>query len=213
MRAGPEGAYRLQLLKHCVLMMPLALWVTGGAALAQDPAAEETVQEGLKVIVLEGEGAVVSADRLTRPPVVEIRDLNDRPVEGAEVTFHLPSSGPGGAFPDGELVRTFRTNPQGQAAAVGFTPNQIPGRYTIRVTAKSGRLVGAAEIRQTNATGTGEPAVRAGRRWSWWKIAIIAGAGATAAGIVAARTGGSGPGGGSRTITITPGPITIGGGG
>jgi hypothetical protein len=191
----------------------MVLWLTCEVALAQEPPAQEAVQEGLKVIVLEGEGAVVSADRLTRPPVVEIRDLNDRPVEGAEVTFHLPSSGPGGAFPDGELVKTFRTNPQGQAAAVGFTPNQIPGRYTIRVTAKAGRLVGAAEIRQTNATGTGEPAVKTGRRWSWWKVAIVAGAGAAAAGIVLATTGGGGLGGGSRTITITPGPVIIGGGG
>jgi hypothetical protein len=41
---------------------------------------------GLKIVVLKGEGAVNNIKaRTATPPVVEVRDVEDKPVAGAEV--------------------------------------------------------------------------------------------------------------------------------
>src|SRR5450631_2683960 len=56
----------------------------------------------LRIRVLEGENAINSISQgQSIPPVAEVRDQNDMPVEGATVVFTLPESGPGGSFPGG----------------------------------------------------------------------------------------------------------------
>jgi hypothetical protein len=166
---------------------------------------------GLKIIVLEGQDDFVSPTKYNLPPVVEVRDANDRPIEGAEVTFSLPTTGPGGIFPGLQLTKTVRTNVQGQAAASGFTPNNQAGQYTIHVTAKAGNLTGTAEIRQNNLVGAPEPTRQSWiGRWKYWLIA--GGAAAAAAGIILATQGDGGGTSTDTTITITPGTVVIGGG-
>ena len=65
----------------------------------QPPAAAASPVESLKIFVLEGQGAIHSIrDQGAAMPVVEVRDDNGLPVEGAEVKFDLPPAGPGGSF-------------------------------------------------------------------------------------------------------------------
>ncbi|MGB9604559.1 MAG: hypothetical protein ACPL88_01615, partial [Bryobacteraceae bacterium] len=101
----------------------------------------------LKVVVIEGEGAVNNIrTRSAVAPVVEVRDENDKPVVGAEVVFQLPPAGPGGVFHGWMRTQTVRTNEQGRAAASGYTPNDQPGRFNIKVTATLGNKTGSAVI-------------------------------------------------------------------
>src|SRR5689334_25149534 len=55
--------------------------------------------QSLKVIVLQGQHSVNDTNHhIGVQPVIEVRDDNDLPVEGASVVFRLPPSGPGGMF-------------------------------------------------------------------------------------------------------------------
>jgi hypothetical protein len=142
---------------------------------------------------------------MAAPPVVEVRDTNDRPVEGAEVVFRLPAEGPSGIFPDGKLTKTVRTNLQGQAQATGLEPNNQPGRFEILVTATIGNQVGSAAIPQRNvASLTAAEISQPRRRWGWWKWAAIGGGAAVV--VVLLTRGDSTP-----TVIVTPGPVVIGG--
>jgi hypothetical protein len=164
---------------------------------------------GLKIIVLEGEGVYVSPTKYNLPPVVEIRDINDRPIEGAEVTFSLPPTGPGGIFPGLQLTKTVRSNVQGQASAAGFIPNNQPGPYTIHVTATAGSLTGTAEIHQTNLVGAPEPTKQSWLgRWKFWLIA--GGAAAAATGIILVTRSNGGTASNYTNIKISSGTVLIG---
>ena len=49
---------------------------------------------GLKIVVVQGEGAENNLrTRNATQPVVEVRDDGDKPVPGAEVVFQLPPAG------------------------------------------------------------------------------------------------------------------------
>jgi hypothetical protein len=169
----------------------------------------------LKVLILEGQGAINSIGKeLATPPVVEIRDLDDRPMEAATVVFRLPPTGPSGFFPGRQLSKTMMTTVQGQAIASGLVPNHITGRFKIHVTATAGARMGEADIVQTNTPNQFAAAYESRHhKLTWWKWAIIGGAaaGATIGIILATRGGGSTPASSNPTVTITPGPITIGG--
>lgn len=186
-------------------------------ALAQQkdtPQAPIPASRGLRLLVLEGAGSVNILERgIFTPPVVEVRDSNDRPIEAAEVIFRLPESGPGGAFPGGQKVRKARTNAHGQAAALDFLPNHEAGRFSIAVTATYSDLTGSTTIQQTNSlhvtSADGKPQRGWWGKWKWW---IIAGSAAgIATGVILATSGGSTSTPTNPTITITPGPVTIGG--
>jgi hypothetical protein len=166
--------------------------------------------DSLRIFVLEGHNAINSVEMgLATPPVVEVRDRDDRPVEAATVVFRLPANGPGGFFPDQQLSKTVLTNVQGQAMASGLIPNQSTGRFKIHVTATAGNRTVETDITQTN---TGKQFAPSGietvhKKMTWWKWTIIGGAAAgLTIGIILATRGGSSP----PTITITPGPVTIG---
>ena len=125
--------------------------LTMSLAPAQAPPA--AAKETLHVFVLEGGQAVNSVQaRLAAAPVVEVRDENDRPVEGAEVTFWLPKSGPGGFFEGQTVAQTVRTNYQGQATVRGYVPNEQTGTFAIQVTARHGDRTGTATVVQTNSS-------------------------------------------------------------
>jgi L-ascorbate metabolism protein UlaG (beta-lactamase superfamily) len=105
----------------------------------------------LSIRVLEGQNAVndVRAGMATTPRV-GVHDENGQPVLGAEVTFELPGSGPGGSFHGWMRAQTLRTDAAGQVTASGYAPNAETGGFEIRVTANSGSKTGEASIIQTN---------------------------------------------------------------
>ena len=178
------------------------------------PQAPAMLPGSLKILVLEGQGAVNNVERgLATPPVVEVRDRDDRPVEAATVIFRLPPSGPGGSFPGPLLSNTVVTNVQGQATAAGFAPNKMTGGFKIHVTATAGVRMGELDIAQTNSESRFSMAPEPPRRKvSWKKWAIIGGIGVGAAiGIILATRGSSSAASSNPTITITPGPVVIGG--
>ncbi len=184
------------------------------AQAAPPPAAgpRETL-ESLRVFVLDGQNAVNSTqDRTATEPVVEVRDENQQPVEGATVLFELPPIGPSGFFPGQQLTATVKTNLQGQAGAL-FTPNMTTGRFNIKVTATLGNRTGHATISQTNALRASEAKVAGKGLSRKWKLALIAGAAATATALIVVLTRGSSSSSSTATaptITLTPGSPTFG---
>ncbi len=166
----------------------------------------------LKVVVIEGEGAVNNIrTRTATAPVVEVRDENDKPVAGAEVVFQLPPAGPGGVFHGWMRTQTVRTDEQGRARASGYTPNDEAGRFNIKVTATLGNKTGSAVIAQTNAyRGGSGPGVTSGRSGLWKVLVGVGAAGAVIGAVAATRGNGTASAATTRPITITPGPITVG---
>lgn len=161
----------------------------------------------LKISILEGNNAVNSIELLRSvPAVVEIRDANDFPVEGATVTFTLPSTRPGGAFaPDGNPAFVTRSDARGQAITPFISPAGI-GTFQIAVTAELGDQKGQGLIEQTNAVGTYMgPPVALKPRYRTKSIWVLA-AGAVAGAIVGAVvTGGSSTSAARPAVIITPG--------
>lgn len=166
---------------------------------------------GLKIVVLQGEGARNSIrSRSATSPVVEVRDEADKPVNGAEVVFQLPASGPGGVFNGWMRTQTVRSNSQGQAASSGLTPNDEAGRFNIRVTAQHGGSNASVVVAQSNVNGSGGASGSSSKKaWIW--VGIIAAA-AIGIGIAVAASGDDDT---STTatvpVTIQPGVIAVGG--
>lgn len=170
--------------------------------------------EALKVFVLEGQGAVNNIRAgLAIAPVVEVRDENDRPLEGAEVLFELPRSGPGGYFAGRQSSYTARTNHQGQATVAGYVPNDLTGRFRIEVTARTGNRLGRARITQTNSTEqyAAEPVKKKGHGKLVWILVGLLAAGGAGGGYYWTSRGDKTLPPGPREITLTPGSVTIGG--
>ena len=92
------------------------------AALASQPAAQGQKPQAnapLKIVVLEGEGAVnVIQQKTAIAPVFEVRDRNDQPIAGATVNFVVRA---GRATFGGARTLTVTTNAAGRAAAAGST--------------------------------------------------------------------------------------------
>ena len=117
-------------------------------------------------------------------PVVEVRDENDAPVEGADVVFHLPTTGPGGIFGDQKFVFTTKTNSQGQARCARFKPGSQVGRFEITVAVSSAGRTGHVVVHQSNSET--DFAVEAQhtstlKRKKWWLIGAGLTGGAVAA--------------------------------
>lgn len=175
----------------------------------QAPIAPLPTVQSLKILVLEGDKSINSTSRhIGIQPIVEVRDENDRPVEGATVIFRLPPSGPGGSFPGNSPTLKVGTNAQGQAAASGFVPNDQQGRFEIHVTASYQNRTGETTISQTNSLNNLSRLVITKKTPLWRRKWVLIGVGAAVAGgIVLAFTLGGGSS--KQPITITPGPVTI----
>ncbi len=176
--------------------------------------AQQAPAGDLKIVVVEGEGAQNNIrSRSAVAPVVEVKDGEDKPVSGAEVTFQLPAAGPGGAFNGWLKTQTVRTDEKGRAAVTGFTPNDEPGRFNIKVTALSGTKTGTVIVAQSNvANGSNGKSMTGVKNNSWIKwVAILGGAGA-AAGIAAGVRGDNGTAATARIpVSISAAPVTVGG--
>ncbi len=202
-----SGKNVLAVLLAAVETVPL--WAAPQAA--QDPV--RTAVETLKIVPLQGNRAINSTlSRTATSPVVEVRDLNDRPVENAEVLFELPASGPGGVFVDNQLAHKTRSNAQGQASVPGYWPNEQVGPFRIKVTAIVGGQTGTFYLTQANSNRLVMPTVETPRS-SRRKWLILSGIGAAAAVAIILLTTGNGQSstGSTPTIILSPGPVTIGG--
>jgi len=152
----------------------------------------------LKIVVLEGEGAVnIIQQKTAVRPLVEIRDRNNLPVAGATVTFSIGGGGTGAAFAGGAQTLTVTTNAVGQAAASGL--NAISsGALQIQVQAAYQGQLATAAISQTN--------------FATAAAAAQAGAGAGTGTSTGAAGGAAGGGGGISATTIGIVGAAVGGG-
>lgn len=190
------------------------MWMLiGGLILPADTFAQSGgAQNGLRIYVLQGEGAVNNTTRkVGTAPVVEVRDSNDFPVSGATVTFEAPATGPGVTFEGGKTEVTNTSDARGQASAGVMTPNGTEGAFSIKVTARLGERSGVATVRQTNsaklfsATGAKEKEKRS--FWSrnkWWLMGVGMGSAAGLGYYFATRDT-------SSAAVLTPGSVVIGG--
>jgi hypothetical protein len=173
--------------------------------------AQEAQAPKLRIVILEGEGAINNIKKRTaREPIVQVEDENNRPVAGAMVMFRLPEQGAGGSFANGSKSIMAYTNADGRAVAVGLKPNATAGQFQISVQASYQGVTASAAITQTNivaaAAAVGAAGATAGISKTLIAILAIAG-GAAAAGTVAATRGGNG---GSKPNPVpTPPSATI----
>ena len=210
----------------CVACLPL--WLAA-QAVPQEPA-------GLEIRVLQGQGAVHQPGRRTpQPLVVEVVDEAGRPVEGALVSFRLPSIGPGGVFANGLPSEVVITGKDGRAAVGGTLWNESAGPFHIRVTAAKGEtragilVAQSIEGRQGGTVPQPVPAAKpieaapAGSRdvvlppfkpRRRWLTAFLIAAGAAAGGVttafVVSRRGSPSGQPAESGVTIGPPSITIG---
>lgn len=144
--------------------------------------------------------------------VVQVLDLNGKPVEGAAVVFRFPVSGPSALFPEAKNSHTAQTNADGQAAATGWVANRQMGRFEVKISASKDHEIGDATVTMYNVADA-EAAEKASRKksiWSsrWTRLGLLAGAGAGAGlGVWLARRGGPA----APTVILTPGAPNIGG--
>lgn len=194
----------------------LVTLVTGGLLLTGTTAGQPTtdtqtssllIGERLNLVVLQGQRALNDVRTpTTMMVVVEVRDENYRPLEGATVEFELPQNGPSGSFEGGVRNKTVITNAQGQAFAA-FEPNPEPGRLAIQVRATFGSRTGMVTIMQQNIRARSTTWVSRHRTIA---IAIAVGVASTAtAAILTTRRGASSPSS-KPTVTITSGVPTFG---
>ncbi len=164
-----------------------------------DPAPQSAKTAALKIVVLEGEGAVnIILQKTAVAPIVEVRDRNDQPVSGAVVRFAIEK---GRASFSGARTLTATTDALGRATATGLTATGR-GALQITVSAAFQGQTAAATIAQTTVMTTAEASSiasggavgGAGGGLSHTALAgIIGGAGAGAAGvaILSKKTSGS----------------------
>jgi hypothetical protein len=168
--------------------------------MAQEPVSAKAPGTTLRIVILEGEGAInVIKQRVNREAVVQVVDENNQPVSGAMVVFTLPDTGPGGIFANGSRTLLAHTNSAGKAAAMGFKANSAVGKFQLMISASHKGVATTATVTQTNAVtaaaagGTAAgTATAAAAGISKTLIAVIAIAGAAAAGGAVAASGGNG---------------------
>ena len=114
--------------------------------------------EGFTIEILDGEGALNNIrQRTAREPIVQVEDKNHKPVAGALILFAInDGSGGAGATVNGALTAATRTGLDGKAQLFNLKPNNLPGDFTITVTATVGTVVLTAIIHQKNELGLAE---------------------------------------------------------
>jgi hypothetical protein len=191
----------------------LAWTLTAGLcpALAQDAA--QAAPGKIHIAIIEGDGAINNVrQRVAREPIVQVEDENRRPIAGAAVTFTLPRQGASATFQNGARSLTVMTDSNGQAVARGLQPNNVNGKYEIRINASHDGRTSSTTITQTNAI-VGAAAAGAGISGKLIAIIIAGAAAAAVGGVVAATRNGNDNGNGavSRPVVITPGTPSVGG--
>lgn len=198
-------------------MRHLSLLLLGMLALSLSPAlSAQDAPARLNLVVVEGEGAINNIrQRTAREPIVQVEDENHKPVAGAVVVFSLPSQGAGGTFAGGAHSLTVISDSQGRAVAHGLRPNNVQGRYEIRVNASHGGQNASTTIAQSNALAAGAAgAATAGISAKMIVVLSVVAAAAAVGGLYGSGAigGGSSPNAAtiSGPITIAPGVGTVG---
>jgi hypothetical protein len=178
------------------------------------PASQLPVEQSLKIQVLAGNGEMNDLQKhVMAPLVVQVEDQNDRPMDGAEVVFRFPITGPSATFAGNKASATVRTNSGGQAAATNWMANGQVGTFEVHVNASYGNQIGEATLKMTNVTRIEEAKKTAKGKslWShtWFKVAVIGGAAVATGLIVYFVTRGGGKSG--RTVGVSPGTVTVSG--
>ena len=211
-----EGTLRLNsplaLVLTAAMLLPPSIFPQQSALKPASPPAQPTT-DGLKIVIIKGANSTNSIFRkFAEQPVVEIRDVDDKPVAGAEVIFQVPWTGPGAAFDDWLRALVVQTGPDGRAATRGMAPNNEEGQFNIKVMANYQGKSAVAVIPQTNVLGKrGQNATSNSHKTLWITLAVL-GAGAIAGGAAAAsRGGGSTPATASNPVVISSGGITVAG--
>ena len=139
------------------------------------------VAQNMKILLVEGQGAINPVDRSTqRNLTVRVEEQYGAPGKAIPVTFTLPNSGPGGYFKDGQTTVTLTTDDKGYVTVKGFRPNDQAGQYNIRVTAATPGGAIHADIPQTNAAVSTEEQQQPSRRKLIFTIVAAAAAGSAA---------------------------------
>jgi hypothetical protein len=194
----------------------LATLVTAGLLLTGTTAAQpiSDIQtslaptgERLNLVVLQGQRTVNDIRTpTTMMLVIEVRDENYRPLEGATVEFELPVTGPSGSFEGGVRNKKVTTNAQGQAFTA-FEPNPEPGRFTIQARATHGTRTGMVTIMQQNRRAQSTTWIT--RHKTLAIVIAVGAAGAATSAILTTRGGALSPSS-KPTVTITSGIPTFG---
>jgi hypothetical protein len=178
----------MRLIVSIVVGLGLSTSISAGA----QPAAQAR-DLGLRIVVIEGEGAVnIIQQKTAVAPIVEVRDRNNLPVPGAVVTFSV-TGGKSATF-GGAQTLTLTTNAAGRAAAASFSPLGS-GSVQIQVSAAFQGQTAAATIAQTNVMTAAQAAGAAGATSG-------SGAGGGSSGASSGAAGGSGGGLSGTTIGI-----------
>jgi hypothetical protein len=162
----------------------------------------------LRIIPLEGQNAVnyMSIGVITAP-VVEVRDENDRPIEGATVTFKFPDSGPSATVANNQTTQTTISDFRGQAGVTNYAANGVAGRFNIDITATHQGRTARFVMIQTNSLDALPPApgeTKKSGAWKWILLGIAAGAGAGVGIYLGTRSS-------NTPISISTGPVIVGG--
>jgi hypothetical protein len=182
----------------------LAIAAACGSAAQSKPDAE------LRIVVLEGEGSINNIrEHTAHAPVIRVVDAKEQPVAGATVNFLLPDFGASGYFQESRTNLTTTTDKDGRAAARGLRPNNVAGRFQVRVSVSSAGRSAALTISQINVA----PATARSKSKTKYVIAVIAAGGAAGAAL-ALKGGGKSSSSpstpGSTGTTITAGSPVFG---
>ena len=173
--------------RRSVVALAAGIFTAAGAAVTHAAGGQD---DGLRIVVLEGEDSVnIIGQGTAVPTVVEVRDRNDLPVSGASVLFLLGEGGTA-TLNVGLSQVAVTTNALGQAAV---TVNPLAsGAVQLQVSAAFQGQTATAAIVQTNVA--------------------TAAAGGTAGGAAGTAGGGGGTGGGAGGATGTAAGGGTGGG-
>ncbi|MEZ5401941.1 MAG: hypothetical protein R2729_19870 [Bryobacteraceae bacterium] len=170
----------------------------------------------LKISVTEGEGAFHDTKRRLGYDIgVEVKNERGEPVANAEVTFILPTFGASGSYDNGSQTYKTSTDAQGRARSLGFKPNAIDGRFTVKITAAAEGRQGQTTVSQINSGAVKAVTQSTGSGGGKSKLILgLAGTGATVA-LLVSRLAGGGNGGSSNPsrppTTLSVGGISVGG--
>ena len=163
----------------------LAIFICGLMILQPAFAQQSPDTFGLKLRIENGDnGSTTVKLPATEPIVVVVTDSKDQPVQGALVVFSSPDHGAGGTFDNESRTITVTTDRNGRATASGYKANSTAGTYQIEVRSQLLNETANAQITHTNVGG--------GKK-NTKLIAILAIAGAGAAGALIKASGGGGP--------------------
>jgi hypothetical protein len=198
--AVAAGVHRVRVVRLGYLENSRLVTVKSGArttlrARLTDPAPQTAPAAALKIVVLEGEGAVnIIQQKTAVAPVIEVRDRNDQPVSGALVRFAIRQ---GRASFNGARTLSVTTDAAGRATATGLTAT-TRGALQITASASFQGQTAAATIAQTTvataaeasstAAGTGSASGGGGGLSNMAIAGIAGGAGAGVAAVVVSKT-------------------------